>query len=860
MNTLNLTFMFGGGTNETIPAAAKQEFMEIVGHGEWVPVVRGIEALREFPVADLADGYAINLAYHTSAIFGGGGLFVWQLTETTADNNGTVVLPTGHVGKGRWVRMERLSQPGYVDITWFGARRNTPGFDNAIPINRAIQSLPLYSSHPLLISPLQNGDDAFMRTGTCYVPTGGWHVSTTVVVSGGMNLHGDGPQKSGITLNDYSPDFQNADPLEITATALLPGYVYTSPSPQNLLHLTVPGHGKTPGSWTSGFLSGVSAVGQEETFNYLNTWQIFKVVDANTLMSFWGYAGTYVLTDAVVELDTWVVDFQQDAHNISPNNTFGSVIRSLAIHANSSTNLGSSGLHIEGAQQSYLFDVTVTDSGLINTACGVAADKLWCANSVKGPGYMCTTGPCMENGMIHSEHHNQGALHTLRLLDGTLVPRPAFYLRGSVGWRARQCQGEDSPWEFVIDNTPLVTVDKFVINGPGIANRNGWETTMLHISGDAYNFNFGETFFFGVFKNFLDDQSIWTPPAQRGVYADFADSMVRAAGKTYGPNIMLRGPFENDAAAAAVYVPVGAAYRRTDGSVVTRAAIDRVFEAETLTYMDQSGADPSVIIPLDDWIKGLKDLGAWAGSKMWILRGGYHTPGSTIHGLGPTPTHGIKENGLGLITVDEDEYYFSRGTARIWTPEVLMPTSPLMSLMIVGKTPTLYSNYGSMFGGRNGFAGFACAAFGAVGVETGTNVNTTGGKSMGFSNATLGAAAIPPALPVPAARKSMFMTITDERAGNCSINGGVLVAASSLPDGDDDLELDGDDDLNPHKNYSLLPKDTQTNIFGPGDLAAQSASPAAASFVAFWPTNQSAQAADIYNLFIDTIGADLGLS
>lgn len=258
------------------------------------------------------------------------------------------------------------------------------------------------------------------------------------------------------------------------------------------------------------------------------------------------------------------------------------------------------------------------------------------------------------------------------------------------------------------------------------------------------------------------------------------------------------------------------------------------YEAETLAYMDSSGAVAAVKDPLDAWIKGLKALGAWAGSKMWILRGDYHAPGFTVHGIGEVPLHGLKESGLGLITVGADEFYFSRGTARIWTPQVLMPASPLMSLMIVGKTAYIYANYGSMFGGRNGFAGFATAAFGAVGVETGT----TDDKSVGFPNATLGVS------PNLAARKSMFMTITGERAGSCSINGGALVAASSA----------GSD-----KNYSDLAKDTQTNIFGPGDYAAQSASPAAASFVGFWPTNQSAKAAAIHSLYKATIGAGLGL-
>jgi hypothetical protein len=169
----------------------------------------------------------------------------------------------------------------------------------------------------------------------------------------------------------------------------------------------------------------------------------------------------------------------------------------------------------------------------------------------------------------------------------------------------------------------------------------------------------------------------------------------------------------------------------------------------------------------------------------------------------------------------------------VWTSEVLMPTSPLMSLMMVGKFPQQGSNYGSLFGGRDPYIGITVsAAWDRIGVGDGT-----GGKaSMYFENAATGGGS-----PV-SARKSVMLTLTGQRDGSCSLNGEALLAATAMT-----------------HDYSTMSQDTQTNIFGPGDYATQSPAPAAASLVAFWRTNQSSKSTSIYNLYKSTIGSHLGL-
>lgn len=519
------------------------------------PAFGGVEDLRDFEIVNVATGTAVSVAYHTIPADSGMGIFLWLATSEEDDNDGTVICPTGRTDPGRWVRSERVLNPAFVDIRWFGARRDDSTFDNGPAINGAIQSLPLYSgSYDLII----NG--GFMRNGSCFVPSGQWYTQQTIVASGGMRLFGEGPAKSSIVLKANSTGFTSATPKTLSAVSI--------PS-SGLVNLTVTGHGVPVGNLTSGWIDGVSGTNS----NYLNTWWRLKAIDANTLQAQWTGSGSYTVSSATVDLDAWVVDFQIDTYEISVNNVFGSVIEGIQIFGNAATggNAGCSGLCIAGAQSSYARDVTVADTGKINSACDVSADAYWAANSIKGPGFMQTMGPCFENGRVHSEHHNQGGLYTMRLASGQVVPRPEFYIRGSSGTSFRQVQGEDSPWGVVIDGAVRVTIDLFNFNGPGVTDRNGWQTTLLYIAGDSYEHDFSKTNFQGVFAALVNDQSLLAiSQSDAGVKTDFSSVMRRNGGFRYASAFAFLGPFANDAAAATGNVPVGSPYKVTGGTIAWR--------------------------------------------------------------------------------------------------------------------------------------------------------------------------------------------------------------------------------------------------------------------------------------------------
>lgn len=86
------------------------------------------ETVREWlPVATMADLRLLRdpnatrfvelLGYYTKGD-GGGGSFYWNDSSTSSDNGGTVILPTGHSGAGRWVR---VVNDGVYRAAQFGA-------------------------------------------------------------------------------------------------------------------------------------------------------------------------------------------------------------------------------------------------------------------------------------------------------------------------------------------------------------------------------------------------------------------------------------------------------------------------------------------------------------------------------------------------------------------------------------------------------------------------------------------------------------------------------------------------------------------------------------------------------------------
>lgn len=103
-----------------------------------------------------------------SAGDGGGGLWMWDAASTSSDNLGTVIMPTGQVGAGRWVRV--FSGP--VNVAWFGA----DGVDRG----------PSVDSTALITAAMAAGQEVFIPAGIYYVS--GLHVpSHTRLFGAGLN-------------------------------------------------------------------------------------------------------------------------------------------------------------------------------------------------------------------------------------------------------------------------------------------------------------------------------------------------------------------------------------------------------------------------------------------------------------------------------------------------------------------------------------------------------------------------------------------------------------------------------------------------------------------------------------------------
>lgn len=127
-----------------------------------------------------------------SAGDGGGGFWRWDAASTDIDNIGTVVLPTGLVGAGRWVRVYE----GPVNAMWFGAYRNlaSPTTQQQTQTTAAIQaaidwSLYRHKNYQLASSNLAKE--------SIYIPAGYYVINDTIQLSYGdsfksVHIYGDG--------------------------------------------------------------------------------------------------------------------------------------------------------------------------------------------------------------------------------------------------------------------------------------------------------------------------------------------------------------------------------------------------------------------------------------------------------------------------------------------------------------------------------------------------------------------------------------------------------------------------------------------------------------------------------------------
>ena len=93
-----------------------------------------IAALRAFPKPVLAAGrtLVVSLVEYAADTGLGGGQFRWQANSAVADNNGTVINPTGNITAGRWIRVDPSIYPEL-----FGAIGDLTA-DDTVPVQAAL--------------------------------------------------------------------------------------------------------------------------------------------------------------------------------------------------------------------------------------------------------------------------------------------------------------------------------------------------------------------------------------------------------------------------------------------------------------------------------------------------------------------------------------------------------------------------------------------------------------------------------------------------------------------------------------------------------------------------------------------------
>lgn len=81
-------------------------------------LVASISGLKAFDTSNLTTGDTLIVSGYYTEGDGGGGEFYWDSTSTDADNGGTIIIPNGFSGPGRWLR--KIDKK--VNVRWFGAK------------------------------------------------------------------------------------------------------------------------------------------------------------------------------------------------------------------------------------------------------------------------------------------------------------------------------------------------------------------------------------------------------------------------------------------------------------------------------------------------------------------------------------------------------------------------------------------------------------------------------------------------------------------------------------------------------------------------------------------------------------------
>lgn len=118
----------------------------------------------------------VTLLGYYSPNDGAYGQFLWVDTSTKADNGGTIIKPNDITGAGRYERFDE----GYINVLWFGAKRNNSA-DASAAINNAITASSKYSTNWGLPS---------TGAGRVVIPSGIYKMSSPIVIRNTVTLEG----------------------------------------------------------------------------------------------------------------------------------------------------------------------------------------------------------------------------------------------------------------------------------------------------------------------------------------------------------------------------------------------------------------------------------------------------------------------------------------------------------------------------------------------------------------------------------------------------------------------------------------------------------------------------------------------
>lgn len=213
----------GNQISNTSPNDA-QTLSWVASTSKWTPVNQQVSTISQLRSTNpITATSTINLQGYTSAGDGGGGLFNWNPSSTTADNGGTIIAVTG-IGTGRWIR--QTSAAYIVNVLWFGGPPNTNHYniingkwyqDAGHTAESTDDSFKFQAAVNYLTTIVGDG------YGSIYVPAGNYYFKTkqTSYISGStgnewvkwannISMYGDGPTNTQIWIapNSTSASFK----------------------------------------------------------------------------------------------------------------------------------------------------------------------------------------------------------------------------------------------------------------------------------------------------------------------------------------------------------------------------------------------------------------------------------------------------------------------------------------------------------------------------------------------------------------------------------------------------------------------------------------------------------------------------